>query len=129
MGILKVRALVCRSFLAFNAIALPIAIVSDQPPLIKMLVGLFAVLVHYAILLGAIRANDWINFWDLKLKTLEELDENGEKALRLKVFSDSEFESMRSSWSSTRYSFIPIALIAICFWILDTIYNFHLLLK
>lgn len=117
-------------FLTFNAIAIPIVIGTKQTELVNLLLSVAGVLVHYAVLLGAIRANDWIKYWDKKLKELEELDINSENSkVRVAIFSDPDFGSKRQSKWATRFSFIPLAILVVGFWVTTLLYNAYLLVR
>ena len=117
-------------FLAFNAIAIPIVLTTSQSSDAKSLLSLVGILIHYAVLLGAIRANDWMDYLDGKLAELEELDADSEiDRVRILIFSDPDFGHKRQSKWSTRFSFIPLAILAISFWIIAFIYNGYLFLK
>jgi hypothetical protein len=117
-------------FLTFNAIAIPIVLASSQSSGVKSLLSLVGILVHYAVLLGAIRANEWTDYLDGKSAALEGLDTDSEtNRVRIRIFSDPDFGNKRRSKWSTRFSFIPLAAIIIGFWIIALCYNGYLLFK
>lgn len=115
-------------FLTFNAIGLPIVISDATSPQVKLLLSGMAVLIHYAVLLGSIRANRWIEFWDNKLANFERLDKSRNK-IRVAVFSDKDFGSKRKNRFSTRFSFIPLAGLIVGFWVFELLYYGYLLIK
>lgn len=116
-------------FLTFNAIAIPIVIATEQSVQIKTLISGAGILIHYTLLLGAVRANEWTKFWDKKMAALERLDGKKKNGTRVRVFSDGAFTLRRVSKFSTRFSFIPLAILAIGFWIVEVVYNAQLLVR
>jgi hypothetical protein len=104
-------------FLVFNTVAIPLVLATGTSDKIKLVIDVAAVIIHLAIMQATLRADTWLEFFDVRMVELENLDANDVAGVRVRVFSHPDFTSRRRTWLASRKSFGLIGIITLLFWI------------
>lgn len=104
-------------FLVFNTVAIPLVLGSTANEEIKLFVSVAGMLVHWVVLHGTLRADNWIKYLDARMIELEGLDITNDASVRVQVFSHPDFTARRHSWLASRRFFGLVGLSAFVFWI------------
>jgi hypothetical protein len=108
-------------YLVFNTIALPLIFASDTEANVKLVLGIVGMWVTIFIPIAIYRGNVWSKFFNEKMAQLELLDEDGDKATRVLVFSDPRFISIASKRFASRKLFVPLAIVLTSIWLEETV--------
>ena len=110
--------------LGFNAIAIPIIFGATQSGQAKLVVSIVGFAVHLILIVSAIRASGWIDYWDERITDLEKLDseEGNPNGIRVQVFSREEFSFLKARGRVLNKVFIIAGFIFMLFWIGSWIY-------
>lgn len=104
--------------LGLNAIAIPIAFASNQTEQAKLVVSVVGLVIHFILIVAAVRASGWIDYWDVRIADLERLDseEENPNRIRVQVFSRPEFESFKTGGKYLNRAFVAVGILFMLFW-------------
>ena len=105
--------------LGFNAIAIPIIFGATQSEQAKLMASIVGMAGHFILIIAAIRASGWINYWDARIADLERIDSTDENpnGVRVQVFSSSEFESLKARGKYLNRAFVAVGIVFMLFWL------------
>lgn len=110
-------------FLAFNTIAAPLVLGAGQPDSLKLIISVAALVVHFAIIISALRGDYWQRYWEERMAELEELAaaDQSDAGSRVRVFSHRDFRKVRYSGLASRKLFGPICIFVTAGWLEESI--------
>jgi hypothetical protein len=111
-------------YLVFNTVALPVSFGTNTEGTIKLIVAIAGLIVSLCIPVAVARGERWTKFFNQKMAELEQLD-GQDGGVRVAIFSDPTFESIRTSRLASRKVFMPIAILVSVAWFAQVvIYSF-----